>query len=175
MDSSTTLAIAVGIACGLTLAADVTYAVVRVGSAAIRRADAPWRLIIGSTVCAAVLIGSIRPVGAATPPPTVRLAETVVSSGSVAAESAQVTSPPTGGDPASTYRVERGDSLWRIARNMLIQRGLPADGRAVARLWPAIYEANRAVIGADPDLIHPGQEFVIPDLPLDDNGGTNGA
>jgi len=175
MDSPTTFAIAVGTACALALVADVTYAVVRVGRAAIRRADAPWRLIVGSTVCAAILIGPIRPVGAATPPPTVRLVEAVVPSGSVGVESARATSQSTGGDPASTYRVERGDSLWRIARGALIQRGLPADGRAVARLWPAIYEANRAVIGADPDLIHPGQQFVIPDLPLDDDGGTNGA
>jgi hypothetical protein len=31
--------------------------------------------------------------------------------------------------------------------------------------WPVIYEANRKVIGNDPNLIRPGQKLVIPTLP----------
>lgn len=31
--------------------------------------------------------------------------------------------------------------------------------------WPVIYEANRDVIGPDPDLIKPGQRLLIPVLP----------
>jgi hypothetical protein len=31
--------------------------------------------------------------------------------------------------------------------------------------WPVIYEANRAVIGRDPNLIKPGQQLLIPPLP----------
>lgn len=31
-----------------------------------------------------------------------------------------------------------------------------------ANLWPEIYAANQAVIGSNPDLIFPGQRFVIP-------------
>lgn len=31
--------------------------------------------------------------------------------------------------------------------------------------WPVIHEANRRVIGANPDLIKPGQKLLIPDLP----------
>jgi hypothetical protein len=31
--------------------------------------------------------------------------------------------------------------------------------------WPVIYEANRDVIGSDPDLIQPGQRLMIPALP----------
>lgn len=34
-----------------------------------------------------------------------------------------------------------------------------------ARLWPAIYRANRALIGRDPDLIHPKQRLLIPKQP----------
>jgi hypothetical protein len=31
--------------------------------------------------------------------------------------------------------------------------------------WPIIYEANRDVIGKNPDLIKPGEKLLIPDLP----------
>ncbi|HEY6402135.1 MAG TPA: LysM peptidoglycan-binding domain-containing protein [Blastocatellia bacterium] len=30
------------------------------------------------------------------------------------------------------------------------------------QLWPRIYNANKAVIGPNPDLIHPGQVLTIP-------------
>jgi hypothetical protein len=32
--------------------------------------------------------------------------------------------------------------------------------------WPVIYEANRDVVGPDPNLIRPGQRLVIPPLPV---------
>lgn len=47
--------------------------------------------------------------------------------------------------------VQPGNSLWRIARRMY--------GAGVR--YTVIYEANRAQIG-DPDLIYPGQVFVVP-------------
>jgi LysM repeat protein len=48
------------------------------------------------------------------------------------------------------YTVQRGDSLWKIAR----QFGLSH--------WSPIYELNRNVIGGNPDLIKPGQQLRIP-------------
>lgn len=30
--------------------------------------------------------------------------------------------------------------------------------------WPALYEANRPVIGANPSVLRPGQQLTIPDL-----------
>jgi nucleoid-associated protein YgaU len=174
MDAATSFALAVGAACTAALAVDLSVAVLRVGGGAIRRADAPWRLIIGSTLCVAVLVGPMRPAGAATPPPAVRLVDAGVSPDSI--RGGPVPVPALSGEDASTsYRVERGDSLWRIAKATLIDRGLPADGRAVARLWPVIHDANRDVIGADPDLIRPGQELVIPDIAIEHHGGTRGA
>lgn len=44
------------------------------------------------------------------------------------------------------YTVRAGDSLWAIA-----------DARDVPGGWTAIYEANQQTVGADPDLILPGQ------------------
>lgn len=51
-----------------------------------------------------------------------------------------------------THTVKPGESLSKIAKHYY----------GDASRWPEIYEANRDKI-KDPDLIHPGQEFVIPD------------
>ncbi|MCZ7431614.1 transglycosylase family protein [Streptomyces sp. WMMC1477] len=53
--------------------------------------------------------------------------------------------------PAVEYLVAAGDSLSGIAA----EQGL--DGG-----WPALYAANESVVGADPDLILPGQELRLP-------------
>jgi hypothetical protein len=53
-----------------------------------------------------------------------------------------------------TYTVVPGDCLWKIAQREY----------GDATKWPVIYEANREVIGANPNLIYPDQVFVIPPL-----------
>jgi LysM repeat protein len=55
--------------------------------------------------------------------------------------------------------VRRGDTLWAIAERHL---GPAADPAEIAREWPRWYAANRAVIGADPDLLQPGQRLTPP-------------
>ena len=102
---------------------------------------------------AAAAIGALRvPAGATTPPPSVRMV------GPVAPSTQSVAS-----HPADRYEVQPGDCLWRIARALLEQRGQPATGSDIERSWRAIYEANQAVIGSDPDLIHPGQLLERPE------------
>ncbi|WP_052864578.1 transglycosylase family protein [Streptomyces niger] len=54
---------------------------------------------------------------------------------------------PSGG---GVYTVRPGDSLSAIAE----ERGLAAG-------WTGLYDANEGVIGADPDLIHPGQRLEL--------------
>lgn len=56
--------------------------------------------------------------------------------------------------------VRPGDSLWRIAERHLHEH---ADDAAVAAEWPRWYEANRAAIGPDPDLLRVGQVLHRPD------------
>jgi nucleoid-associated protein YgaU len=55
--------------------------------------------------------------------------------------------------------VRPGDCLWDIAAAHL---GPGATAAEIARAWPRWYAANRAVIGPDPNLIHPGQRLVPP-------------
>ena len=65
---------------------------------------------------------------------------------------------PADPTPAPSVIVRPGDSLWAIA-----ERDLPpgAPERAVVSRWHAIYAANRAVIGPDPDLLEPGQRLLL--------------
>lgn len=53
----------------------------------------------------------------------------------------------------TTYHtVGDGDSLWALAKRYL------GDGNR----WPEIYEANREIIGDDPNLIINGTVLIIP-------------
>ncbi|MEO7233950.1 MAG: LysM domain-containing protein [Lapillicoccus sp.] len=68
-------------------------------------------------------------------------------------------SAPAAADTTRSVRVGHGDTLWAIAARHL---GPSATASAIAREWPRWYAANRAVIGADPDLIVAGQVLTPP-------------
>jgi len=57
--------------------------------------------------------------------------------------------PPTAD---RTYTVVKGDSLWKIAKRFY----------GSGSKWRTIFNANRSIIGANANLIYPGQVFVIP-------------
>jgi hypothetical protein len=59
------------------------------------------------------------------------------------------------------YVVVPGDCLWSIAARQL---GTEADDVDIDRSWRAVYAANAAAIGDDPNLIHPGLELALPPL-----------
>ncbi|WP_095757754.1 transglycosylase family protein [Streptomyces xinghaiensis] len=65
------------------------------------------------------------------------------------AQAASATRAP-GSRTTDSYRVVSGDTLFGIAR------GQDVDGG-----WQRLYEANREVIGEDPDLILPGQRLSL--------------
>lgn len=54
------------------------------------------------------------------------------------------------------HTVRAGDGLSKIA--------LTYYGNMYK--WPVIFEANRDVIGRNPDLIRPGQRLLVPELPV---------
>ena len=53
---------------------------------------------------------------------------------------------------AKSYTVKSGDSLSAIARKVY----------GDASKWTKIYEANKGTIGSNPNLIYPGQTYMIP-------------
>jgi len=61
-------------------------------------------------------------------------------------------------DGERTHTVKSGDTLWDIASAALRSD----DPRRIARYWPRIHRANRETIGADPNLIRPGQILRLP-------------
>jgi len=52
--------------------------------------------------------------------------------------------------PQKRHEVVSGDTLWDLGNTYGVD-------------WHSIYEANKDIIGDDPDLIYPGQVFVIPE------------
>lgn len=58
----------------------------------------------------------------------------------------------TTGPNQDIYTVASGDSLSKIAQRVYGDAGS----------WTKIYKANKDTIGENPDLIRPGQRFIIP-------------
>jgi hypothetical protein len=69
--------------------------------------------------------------------------------------------PDPGAPAAGRHVVRVGESFWTIAEQVVRERSLSVP---VASYWRLLVEANRdrLVDRADPDLIHPGQELVLP-------------
>lgn len=59
-----------------------------------------------------------------------------------------------------TVVVHQGDSLWSITDDLLGPG--PSDASEIAVTWPLLHEANRDLIGPDPDLLIPGQQLSVP-------------
>jgi nucleoid-associated protein YgaU len=68
--------------------------------------------------------------------------------------------PPTDVAAAPTWRVAPGDCFWTIAEQVV---GTD-DVATVHVYWRALVRANldRLVVPGNPDLVHPGQELVLP-------------
>lgn len=60
--------------------------------------------------------------------------------------------PKSEKNTSKSYTVKKGDSLWKIAK---VYYGNGAQ-------WRRIYDANKSVIGKNPNLIYPNQKLVIP-------------
>jgi hypothetical protein len=63
------------------------------------------------------------------------------------------------GRSTGSVAVLAGDSLWDIVANYL---GPEASDVDIALEWPRWYEANKALIGQNPDVLLPGQVLLPP-------------
>lgn len=77
-----------------------------------------------------------------------------------APEPAPAPAPPR----ADAWTVEPGDSFWSIAEEVLADAlGRPASDDEITDYWRALIAANHdRLVSGSPDLVHPGQAFVLP-------------
>ncbi|MET4137000.1 LysM peptidoglycan-binding domain-containing protein [Pseudarthrobacter sp. PvP090] len=66
---------------------------------------------------------------------------------------------PQPGDQSTEVTVRSGDSLWSLSAARL---GPFASDVDIALDWPRIYQANRDVIGENPNFLRPGQVLRLP-------------
>lgn len=117
--------------------------------------------LLGPLLVVASMARSAGPAAATTPPPILRLP--VPQPGAQPDPQGPAATPVRFASPAPRYTVQPGDSLWAIACRQLRASGAGASSVDIDRYWRHIYEANRAVIGDDPDLIFPGQILDLPE------------
>ncbi|TQL03717.1 LysM peptidoglycan-binding domain-containing protein [Cellulomonas sp. SLBN-39] len=96
---------------------------------------------------------------AATTTDTARTAATAEGGTTSTVTATEAPAAPSGTTPGGTVVVRAGDTLWSLTARHL---GQDASDAEIAAAWPRWYEANAAVIGPDPDLLHPGQVLVVP-------------
>ncbi|NNE74295.1 MAG: LysM peptidoglycan-binding domain-containing protein, partial [Acidimicrobiales bacterium] len=91
----------------------------------------------------------------------------------IASPGLRTSAPAPGLQPGaqpSTVDVEQGDHLWSIAVDILTEAwGRAPSDAEVTPYWAQLVAANDANLlpPENPDLIHPGQVFDVPDVPLD--------
>ena len=102
-----------------------------------------WSILV--VLVAAGMKGSVSPDQANIRTASSTTQVTLASTLSVAA------APKTVARPVSRYAVRPGDTLSGIAARFAVRGG-----------WPALYAANRPLIGPDPDVIRPGTVLVLP-------------
>lgn len=76
-------------------------------------------------------------------PPAVTAPET--------AQSADVIAPSS--EVVPTHTVVKGDSLWKIAEKSLSEAGVPVNNANVTNAVNALYEANKELIGSNPNIL----------------------
>lgn len=137
---------------------------------------------LGVGLAAAALTAGSSPRIAAMPPAvaaaSVQAAADAVEMTPVETDDAVLIPVPVAEDPpppapagAVEWIVEPGESFWSIAQTVLTQDlGRAPSDDAIARYWERLVDRNRSRLSdpGNPDLIYPGQRFVLPDAgPVD--------
>lgn len=106
--------------------------------------------------------------------PTTTAAPTTTEAPTTTAPPTTTTEPPVEDPPAvdppradpdgGTYEVVVGDHFWSIATDLVLDVDPDADLATITGYWAELIDANsdRLVEPGNPDLILPGQTFVIP-------------
>ena len=103
-----------------------------------------WSILV--VLVAAGMKGSVSPAQA-----NIRTASSSSTQVTLASTLSVAAAPKTVARPASRYAVRPGDTLSGIAARFAVRGG-----------WPALYAANRPLIGSDPNVIRPGIVLVLP-------------
>jgi LysM repeat protein len=116
----------------------------------------------GAAAAAAKPAASAKPAAAAAAvaaSPVTAAAAQPAAAAQAAAAAAQPTAPPPTAPPApsptpvvATYTVKAGDTLPTIAASVY----------GDASQWTKIYDANKAAIGNDPNVVQPGSQLIVP-------------
>lgn len=117
--------------------------------AVVRRAVA---VAVGTAVAASVAAPTAALAAGTSPMPPVAATASPLDWPGIGPASV-VTTPPR------ELLVRPGDTLWSLTARVLGPGASTAD---VSATWPLLYAANRAVVGADPDLIRPGMRLSLP-------------
>jgi nucleoid-associated protein YgaU len=88
----------------------------------------------------------------------------MAADGSTVTDGTQIAQGDAAAATTQHYTVQKGDSLWNIAKNNL------GDGSK----WQEIYQLNQGSLGQNPDLIYPGTDLQLPGgAPEIANSGTS--
>ena len=113
------------------------------------------RLVLSA--CGLALTGGAFSPALATPGPIHLVPPHITAVATTAPTPAHASTPAPG--LTDDIVVRPGDSLWRLAAERLPG---DADDATIAHTWQRLYAANHDVVGADPDLILPGQRLARP-------------
>jgi len=86
-------------------------------------------------------------------PPAQASTRTAIGGGATLTRLSVAAAPATATSPATTYIVPPGETLSGIAARFAVHGG-----------WPALYAANRRVIGPDPNAVRSGTVLMVPGL-----------
>lgn len=68
---------------------------------------------------------------------------------------------PAGQVSQQMHHIEKGESLWKIAKEQFALQGVDATNGQILEATKSLYEANKDLIGSNPDLIFAGNDLRV--------------
>jgi len=158
----TTVVSVLGVVAAVTRAASLRHLVLWITLPALRPVVAP-------VVAATLTLAAAMPAGAqgrGDPSPRPPIMQIVDASSTAPDLPVMTVASALPRESLSTHTVAPGDTFWSIAEDALRLSGSQATDSEIVPYWRALIEANRDRLKArdEPDLIYPGQVFVLPPI-----------